>query len=84
MRQVPSIIDGGVLPEGTDLRCIYGPKVADRIASKWLNHRVEVRGRVERDTGGRARLMKVSSLKLVDAPDDAQQQTEFQFPDEKT
>ena len=66
----------------TDLRCINGPKIADPVASKWLNHRVEVRGRVERDAGGRARLMKVSSLKLVDAPDDDQQQTEFQFPDE--
>lgn len=44
----------------------------------------EVRGRVERDAGGRARLMKVASLKLVDAPDDAQQQIEFQFPDETT
>jgi hypothetical protein len=43
-----------------------------------------VRGRLERDAGGRARLMKVSSLKLVDAPDDAQQQIEFQFPDENT
>ena len=74
-------IEGGFV---TDLRCIYGHKVADRIASKWLNHRVEVRGRVERDAGGRARLMKVSSLKLVDAPDDAQQQIEFQFPDENT
>ncbi len=74
-------IEGGFV---TDLRCIYGPKVADRVASKWLNHRVEVRGRVERDTTGRARLMKVASLKLVDAPDDAQQQIEFQFPDENT
>jgi len=68
----------------TDLRCIYGPKVADRIASMWLNHRVEVTGRVERDASGRARLMKVAHLKLVDAPDNAQQQIEFDFPDENT
>lgn len=68
----------------TDLRCIYGHKIADRTASKWLNQRVEVRGRVERDARGHARLMKISSLKLIDAPDDAQQQTEFQFPDENT
>lgn len=68
----------------TDLRCIYGPKVADPIASKWLNHKVEVTGRVERDASGRARLMKVSHLKLVDAPNNAQQQIEFDFPDENT
>jgi len=67
---------------GTDLRCIYGPKIADPVASKWLNHKVEVSGRVERDTNGRARLMKVAHLRLVDAPDNAQQQIEFEFPDE--
>jgi hypothetical protein len=66
----------------TDLRCIYGPKVADPIASKWLNHKVEVTGRVERDAIGRARLMKVSHLKLVDAPDNSQHQIEFEFPDD--
>jgi hypothetical protein len=66
----------------TDLRCIYGHKVTDRIASSWLNQRVEVRGRVERDAAGRARLMKVANLRLVDAPADAQQQIEFEFPDE--
>ena len=66
----------------TDLRCIYGPKVADPIASKWLNQKVEVTGRVERDASGRARLMKVSHLKLVNAPNEAKQQTEFEFPDE--
>lgn len=68
----------------TDLRCIYGPKVADPIASKWLNHKVEVTGRVERDASGRAKLMKVSHLKLVDAPNDNQQQIEFDFPDESS
>jgi hypothetical protein len=50
------------------LRCINGPRVADRIASKWSNQRVVVRGRVERDTDGHAQLMKLSSLKPVDAP----------------
>ena len=74
-------IEGGFV---TDLRCIYGPKIADPIASKWLNHKVEVTGRVERDAGGRARLMKVAHLKLVDAPDNAQQQIEFEFPDQTT
>jgi hypothetical protein len=34
------------------------------------------------DSNGRARLMKVAHLKLVDAPDDSQQQIEFVFPDE--
>lgn len=43
---------------------------------------IEVTGRVERDASGRARLMKVSHLKLVDAPDDTHQQIEFDFPDE--
>jgi hypothetical protein len=76
--EVRGIEDGFV----TDLRCIYGPKVADPIASKWLNHKVEVTGRVERDASGRARLMKVAHLKLVDAPNDTQQQIEFDFPDE--
>lgn len=71
-------IENGII---TDLRCIYGPKVIDKIAAKWLNHRVEVSGRVERDANGRARLMKVAHLKLVDAPDDSQQQIEFVFPD---
>ena len=47
-----------------------------------VRHRVEVSGRVERDANGRARLMKVAHLKLVDAPDDSQQQIEFVFPDE--
>lgn len=74
-------IEGGFV---TDLRCIYGTRVVDKVAAKWLNHRVEVSGRVERDTSGRARLMKVAHLKLVDAPDDAQQQIEFEFPDENT
>jgi hypothetical protein len=31
---------------------------------------------------GRARLMKVASLDPMDATEDDQQQTEFQFPDE--
>jgi hypothetical protein len=66
----------------TDLRCIYGPKVADPVASKWLNQKVEVTGRAERDTSGRARLMKVSHLKLVNAPTETKQQIEFEFPDE--
>jgi hypothetical protein len=66
----------------TDLRCIYGPKIADPVASKWLNHKVEVSGRVERDASGRARLMKVAHLRLVDAPNNPQQQIEFDFPDE--
>lgn len=65
----------------TDLRCIYGPKIADPVASKWLNHKVEVSGRVERDANGRARLMKVAHLRLVDAPDNTQQQIEFDFPE---
>lgn len=65
----------------TDLRCIYGPKVTDKAASRWLNHRVEVTGRVERDSKGRARLMKVTHLKLVDAPDNFPDQKEFDFPD---
>lgn len=65
----------------TDLRCIYGPKVTDKAASRWLNQRVEVRGRVERDSKGRARLMKVSHLKLVDASEDSPHQKEFDFPD---
>lgn len=79
--EVRGIENGNV----TDLRCIYGPKVDDKTASKWLNQRVEVSGRVARDaTTGRARLMKVSNLKLVDAPEDSQQQREFEFPDEQT
>lgn len=78
--EVRGIEDGFV----TDLRCIYGPRVVDKVAAKWLNHRVEVSGRVERDANGRARLMKVAHLKLVDAPDDSQQQIEFEFPDENT
>lgn len=65
----------------TDLRCIYGPKVANQIASTWLNHKVEVTGRVERDATGRARLMKVSQLRLMDARKDSEQQIEFQFPE---
>lgn len=44
----------------TDLRCIYGPNIIDKIAARWLNHRVEVSGRVEWDASGRARLMKVA------------------------
>jgi hypothetical protein len=43
-----------------DLRFIYGPNLADPIASKWL------------------------VVELVDAPDDDQQQIEFQFPDGNT
>lgn len=68
----------------TDLRCIYGPKVTDKAASRWLNQRVEVTGRVERDAKGRARLMKVTHLKLVDAPDNSPDQKEFDFPDSQT
>ena len=68
----------------TDLCCIYGPKVTDKAASRWLNQRVEVRGRVERDSKGRARLMKVTHLKLVDAPDNSPDQIEFEFPDNQT
>ena len=75
--EVRGIEDGSV----TDLRCIYDSKVSDQDASRWLNHRVEVRGRVERDASGRARLMKVTHLKLMDAPADNEQQTEFRFPD---
>ncbi len=33
---------------------------------------------------GRLRLIQVVSRKLMDAPDDAQQLTEFQFPNETT
>jgi hypothetical protein len=50
--EVRGIQDGMI----TDLRCIYGPKVADDVATRWLNKRVEVEGRVERDPNGRPRL----------------------------
>lgn len=45
-------IEGGFV---TDLRCFCGPKVADRIASKWRYHRDKVRGCGERHAGGRAK-----------------------------
>jgi hypothetical protein len=61
----------------TDLRCIYGSQVADRIASVWLNQKVEVKGRVERDSKGRARLMRVTHLRLLDAQPEHTGQSEF-------
>jgi hypothetical protein len=67
----------------TDLRCIYGPKVSDEVATRWLNKRVEVEGRVERDARGHPRLMKITRLKLLDAAATGAIQDEFQFPDEK-
>jgi hypothetical protein len=66
----------------TDLRCIYGSQVADRIASVWLNQKVEVKGRVERDSKGRARLMRVTHLRLLDAQPEHTGQSEFEFPED--
>jgi hypothetical protein len=43
-----------------------------------------VRGRIEHGAGCLVRLTKHASIKLVDAPDDAQQKIEFPFPDETT
>lgn len=68
----------------TDLRCIYGPQVTDRVASHWLNQKVEVKGRVERDARGRARLMKVTHLRLVSAPPEHPDQWEFEFPEDSS
>lgn len=76
--EVRGIQDGMI----TDLRCIYGPKVSDEVATRWLNKRVEVEGRVERDASGRPRLMKISRLRLLDAAATGTRQEEFQFPDE--
>jgi hypothetical protein len=76
--EVRGIQDGMI----TDLRCIYGPKVADEVATRWLNKRVEVEGRVERDASGRPRLMKITRLKLLDGASSGLTQEEFQFPDE--
>jgi len=78
--EVSGIEDGNP----TDFRCINGPQVNDKAASRWLNQRVEISGRVERDTKGRTRLMKVSHLKLVNAPNNSPDQTEFDFPDIQT
>jgi hypothetical protein len=58
------------------------PKVADEVATRWLNKRVEVEGRVERDASGRPRLMKITRLKLLNAASSGVTQEEFQFPDE--
>ncbi len=68
----------------TDLRCIYGPGVADPIASKWLNRTLKVTGRVERNAQGQARLMKVTHLEIVGGSDADFQQREFDFPDSES
>jgi hypothetical protein len=61
----------------TGLRCIYGSKVIDRVADEWPNHLIGVSGRV-RNTSGRAHLRP--SMPQINA----QQQIEFEFPDETT
>jgi|GEM_PF-908218 hypothetical protein len=65
----------------TDLRCIYGPGVPDKIASEWLNRTVKVKGRVDRNAQGQARLMKVMHLEVIGGSDEGVQQREFDFPD---
>ena len=75
--EVRGIREGNII---TDMRCVYGKNVSDSHATEWLNKRVEVTGRVERDLQGRPRLMQVKSLRLLDAQEKSQQLV-FEFPD---
>ena len=75
--EVRGIREGSVI---TDLRCVYGKNVSDSHATEWLNKRIEVTGRVERDQHGHPRLMQVKSLRLLDAQK-KNQQLSFEFPD---
>jgi hypothetical protein len=50
--------------EVNDVRCSYVDETDDE-ASEWLNRRVQVKGTVERDQAGKAKLLDVSSIKVL-------------------
>lgn len=68
----------GISEEGiADLRCAYG-RVSDKQAELWLNKKLRVTGRIDRDVSGRPRLMQVRELDFLDAPPNAQTHFEFE------
>jgi hypothetical protein len=50
--------------EANDVRCSYVEQT-DEEASQWLNNHVRVHGIVERDAGGKARLLEVASIEIL-------------------
>lgn len=61
-----------------DVRCIYGEKVREVNARKWLGESVLVQGRVQRDPDGRPRLMRLRHITVKGSDD----QIMFDFSDE--
>lgn len=61
-----------------DVRCIYGEKVKEANARKWLGESVEVQGRVQRDPNGRPRLLRLKQI-TIKGDDD---QMMIDFPEE--
>lgn len=61
-----------------DVRCIYGDKVKEGNARKWLGESVEVKGRVQRDPNGRPRLLRLIQITVKGDED----QIMIDFPDE--
>lgn len=51
--------------EINDVRCSYIDETDDE-AAEWLNKRVEVTGNVERDQSGKAKLLDVASIKILE------------------
>ena len=63
-----------------DLRCVYGRQASEDDAKHWLGQSLRVEGRIERDHNGKARLLQIRKMEIINPH--GPRQAFFEFPEE--